>query len=304
MASRTRCNYFGDTPLADQIGPGWADGLSRVLVDLDEVAQPGGAITWGRSIGALGMAITIELAAVAAGRDLDAPQDRWLARADAMLDDLLEWFPGGVIAAHQNRAPMFYRGPARRLQMTLDIYGKLLLSALELRRRPETVGTPPTDAYLPAERFIRFDDSRPTTVWSYRSKSLSFALPTVFGFSADYAPSPRCPGLFEQPTSGHPVMLPVITPRGRDDMTGTGSAPLIPAGLPSSVEHTPGSVTIVHHGWAPASSSEPIVAGRRTTTYRVEGRSLVVSEQLRFGRSQRPPRPAHPHGGRARRLAA
>ena len=274
--------YLFAEPLADQIGPGWARGLSQILTDLDEVAQPGGAIVWGRSIGALGMAITIELAAIAAGRDLDAPQDRWLARADATLDDLLEWFPGGVIAAHQNRAPMFYRGPARRLQMTLDIYGKLLLSALELRRRPETAGALASDAFLPAERFIQFDESRRATVWSYRSKSLSFALPTVFGFSADYAPSPRCPGLLEQPTFGHPVMLPVITPLGRDERSGTSEAPLLPAGLPVSVEHTPGAVTVVHDGWAPAGGNEPVVAGRRTATYRVEGRSLVVTEQLRF----------------------
>ena len=274
--------YLFAEPLVDQLGPAWADGLAQVLRDLDEVAQPGGAVVWGRSIGALGMTINIELAATAAGRDLNAPQDRWLARADATLDDLLEWFPNGVIAAHQNRATMFYRGPARRLQMTLDIYGKLLLSALELRRRPEVVGAPPTDAYLPAERFVRFDQSERATVWSYRSKSLSFALPTVFGFSADYAPSPRGPGLLEQPTSGHPVMLPVIAPRGRDEMAGTSDAPLIPAGLPVSVEHTPRSVTVVHNGWAPAGSSDPVVAGSRTATYKVEGRSLVVSEQLQF----------------------
>lgn len=274
--------YLFAEPLVDQLGPGWADGLSQVLRDLDEVSQPGGAVVWGRSIGALGMAITIELAAIATGRDMDAPQGRWLARADATLDDLMEWFPNGVIAAHQNRATMFYRGPARRLQMTLDIYGKLLLSALELRHRPEVVGAPSTDAFLPAERFIQFDDSERATVWSYRSKSLSFALPSVFGFSADYAPSPRGPGLLEQPTSGHPVMLPVVSPRGRDEMAGTSNAPLIPTGLPVSVEHTPGSVTLVHDGWAPAGSSDPVVAGSRTATYKVEGRSLVVSEQLQF----------------------
>ena len=274
--------YLFAEPLVDQLGSGWADGLSLVLQDLDEVSQLGGAVVWGRSIGALGMAIIIELAAIAAGRDLNAPQDRWLARADATLDDLLEWFPNGVIAAHQNRAAMFYRGPARRLQMTLDIYGKLLLSALELRRRPEVASAPSTDAFLPAERFVQFDDSGQATVWSYRSKSLSFSLPTVFGFSADYAPSPRGPGLLEQPTSGHPVMLPVISPRGRDEMAGTSSAPLVPAGLPVSVEHTPGLVTLVHDGWAPAGSSDPVVAGSRTATYRVVGRSLVVSEQLRF----------------------
>lgn len=283
--------YLFAEPLVDQLGSAWAEGLAQVLRDLDEVAQPGGAVVWGRSIGALGMAITIELAAIAAGRDLNAPQDRWLARADATLDDLLEWFPNGVIAAHQSRAPMFYRGPARRLQMTLDIYGKLLLSALELRRRPEVVGAPSTDAFLPAERFIRFDDSERATLWSYRSRSLSFALPTVFGFSADYAPSPRGPGLLEQPTSGHPVMLPVITPRGRDEMAGTSNAPLIPIGLPVSVDHTPGSVTLVHDGWAPAGSSDPVIAGSRTATYRVEGRSLVVSEQLQFDDSDALPGP-------------
>ncbi len=274
--------YLFAEPLGDELGPAWSDGLSRVLADLDAVAQPGGAITWGRSIGALGMAITIELAATAVGHDLDAPQDLWLTRADATLGDLLAWFTHGVIGAHQHRATMFYRGPARRLQMTLDVYGKLLLAALELRRRPAVTGAPPTDAYLRAERFVRFDPSRPATVWSYRSKSLSFALPTVFGFSSDYAPSPRCPGLFEQPTSGPPVMLPVITPRGRNDMSGSGNPPLIPAGLPTSVEHTPGAVTMVHNGWAPAGTSEPVVEGRRSATYRVEGRSLVVSEQLCF----------------------
>ena len=251
------------------------------LNDTDAI-PPNFAVVASRCLGALGMAITIELAAIAAGRDIDAPQDRWLARADATLDDLLEWFPSGVIAAHQNRAPMFYRGPARRLQMTLDIYGKLLLSALELRRRPETAGAAATDALLPAEQFIRFDESQQATLWSYRSKSLSLALPAGFGFSADYAPSPRCPGLFEQPTSGHPVMLPVITPRGRDDMTGTSNGPLIPSGLPTSVEHSPGTVTIVHDGWAPAGGNEPVGAGSRTAVYRVEGRSLVVSEQLRL----------------------
>ena len=283
--------YLFAEPLSERIGPSWGAGLSRIATDLDEVAQPGGAVVWGRSIGVLGMAITIELAATATGRNLDVPQGRWLARADATLDDLLEWFPNGVIAAHQHRASMFYRGPARRLQMTLDIYGKLLLSALELRRRNEVEAAPPTDAYLPAERFIEFEPSRRTALWSFRSKSVSFALPTVFGFSSDYAPSPRGPGLFEQPTSGHPVMLPVITPMGRDDRTGTAAAPLIPAGLPTSIEHTPGTVTVVHDGWAPPGSHDRKVKGRRTATYRVQGRSLVVSEQLRFDQPDQLPGP-------------
>ena len=185
--------YLFAEPLADQIGPGWARGLSQILTDLDEVAQPGGAIVWGRSIGALGMAITIELAAIAAGRDLDAPQDRWLARADATLDDLLEWFPGGVIAAHQNRAPMFYRGPG---PAPSDDPGHIRQAAAVRPRTAPTAGDsrrsgqrclPACGAFHPIRRVPAGHGV------SYRSKSLSFALPTVFGSLPTTPPRPGVP---------------------------------------------------------------------------------------------------------------
>lgn len=273
--------YLFAEPLIEEIGPAWADGLERVLGDLDAIAHPGGSVVWGRSVGALGMAITIELAATAVGRDIGDDQGTWLARAAETLEDLASWFPGGVIAAHQGRATMFYRGPARRLQMTLDIYGKFLLAAGELRRRPDVRSAEPGTCWEPAERFIRFDDAT-ATLWSHRSKALSFALPTLFGFSTDYAPSPRAPGLLEQPTSGHPVMVPVISPLGRNERAGTSDAPLIPAGLPTSVEHDRDRFAITHEGWAATGSAEVIVEGNRTATYRVEGRSLCVDEVLEF----------------------
>ncbi|MBW2431186.1 MAG: MFS transporter, partial [Deltaproteobacteria bacterium] len=47
--------YLFAQPLADEIGPAWSEGLTAVLADLDDIAQPGGAVVWGRSVGALAL---------------------------------------------------------------------------------------------------------------------------------------------------------------------------------------------------------------------------------------------------------
>lgn len=186
---------------------------------------------------------------------------------------------------------MFYRGTARRLQMTLDIYGKLLLAAIELRRRPAPATLPLATAWGPVDRLVLLDPERNATVWSHRSPSLTFALPTMMGFSAEYAPSPRGPGLFEQPTSGHPTMVPVVSRLGRDERSGTEQGPLIPAGLPVEVGHQPAELTLRHVGWAPvgqSAESDEAIGGSRTATYRVEGRALVVHEELAFDNADLP----------------
>ncbi|MFA9563995.1 MAG: hypothetical protein ACERLM_04720, partial [Acidimicrobiales bacterium] len=283
--------YLFAEPLRDDIGEPWRRGLQRVLADLDDLAQPGGAVVWGRSIGALGLAMTIELAGLAVGHQIGDEQGRWIARGDAALDELVSWFPDGVIAAHQSRATMFYRGPHRRLQMTLDIYGKLLLAASALRRHPDAVGAPPAMMWPAVDRLITFDPERPTGVWAVRSGSLRWALPLLTGFSTDYAPSPRSPGLLEQPTSGHPVMLPVITGAPRSALDGDDAITLIPAGLPTSLDHAPGRLTVSNRGWAPCGADvdhRAAIDGTRTATYRVEGRSLVVDETLEFASDDLP----------------
>ncbi len=284
--------YLFAEPLASALGPRWADGLRRVLVDIDDLAQPGGAIVWGRSIGALGMAMTIELAAIAIGHGLTDAPDRWLARADETFGTLAEWFPDGVIAAHQGRATMFYRGTPRRLQMTFDLFGKFLLAARELRRRPDQATASATEAWPPVDRFIDFTaDGTATGVWTYRSADLTMALPLVHGWASDYLPSPRCAGVFEQPTSGHPVMLPVLHQGGYDERSGQIEQPLVPAGLPTRIEHAPGALTVGHSGWAPVGKGTDavVVQGDRTATYRVEGPDLVVTESLRFAAVPRDP---------------
>ena len=277
--------YLFAEPLRDDVGEPWRLGLRRVLADLDDLAQPGGAVVWGRSVGALGLAMTVELAGLAVRENIGDRQGRWIARAAAALDELDSWFPDGVIAAHQGRATMFYRGPHRRLQMTLDLYGKLLLAAAALRHRPDVAGDDPPSIWPPVDRLITFDPDRPTGVWAMRSASLRWALPLLTGFSTDYAPSPRAPGLFEQPTSGHPVMRPVITGRPRSALDGDDAVTLSPAGLPTSIDHAHERLTVTHHAWAPCGTDadhRSAVAGRRTATYRVEGRTLAVHELLEF----------------------
>lgn len=276
--------YLFAEPLADDIGPNWAAGLTATIDELDDLVQPGGSVVWGRSIGSLGMAITIELAAVAVSRQLPVDRARWLARADETLSDLATWFRSGVLASHQGRRTMSYRGPARRLQMTLDILGKLLLAAIDLRTHPDDPGADPAANWASADRLVVFDPQRNATAWTHRSPAMSFVLPTLFGFSTEYTPAPRGPGLLEQPTSGHPVMLPVISARRRDERTGAAMRPatLVPASLPTEVDHDSSrhQLTIRHEGWGEVGQADIVVGGSRSATYRVEGRTLVVDEVL------------------------
>lgn len=264
-------------PLAERIGDEWSRGFRRVLQDVDSLALPGGAIVWGRSIGALGLAMTLELAALGAARGLVENSEVWIARAAWSFEELRSWFSHGVIRAHQHRSTMFYRGPARRLQMSLDVLGKLVQAATLLRRLVELRAAPPFDAWQPVDRRIRFgadDRNGAASAWAHRSGGLSFVLPLVGGFSADYLPAPRAPGLFEIPTSGPISMTPVIHRNGLQ---------LVAAGVPSRVQHREGEVEVEYSGWAEVSAGpdqEPALPGSRVVRFRVEGRTLVVEESL------------------------
>lgn len=274
--------YLFAEPLSPQLGPTWAEGLRRVLADLDHLILPGGAVVWGRSVGALGLAMTIELAAMSVGRDIgDADlQQRWLRRAFDARRDLDAWFRRGVIAAHQGRATMPYRGPARRLQMTFDIYGKLLLAAGELERRPDVAAANDADSWAAVDRLFVLDADKHAALWAHRGHPLRFVLPIMCGFSSDYLPSPRAPGLFEQPTSGPPTLLPSVLLGGTEQARPTV---LVPAALPTSLSHHDGRLTLAHTGWAPVASATPDehwLDGGRRATYTVDGRSLVVDEEL------------------------
>ncbi|MFI6129194.1 hypothetical protein [Micromonospora sp. NPDC051141] len=267
-------------PLAARIGPAWAAGArdALALVDL-VVTDSGSAVAWGRSAGALARCLTVELAGLVARRPELSPTglDEWAARARDAFDALRPWFDQGLIQAHRYRSTYAYRGPARRLQMTLDCLGKLLDAANSLDSVPMPGPTP----RRPRDAVFFFDRARHAGVWSYRSAQTAFVLPLVGSTVSDYLPAPQWPGLFEVPVdSALATGVPVAVRDGRT---------VVPAGRPDRVVHRPGGLEVIHHRWQEPGRRQtpadlPPVPATRHARYEVRGRTLHVHEELRFDR--------------------
>jgi hypothetical protein len=269
-------------PLADHLGERWQAGLRNVLHLVEHVsARNGAAITWGRSTGALSVCMTIELGALAVVNGLVDDPSRWLGLVSNAADHLDAWFADGVITAHQYRSPYGYRGPHRRLQMTFDCLGKLVQAALALGAAPGTAFDDGAPTFPDTDRLLRFRDGSTAAVWAHRSRGLAFALPFVGGVRTDYLPAPVSPGLFEVPVDRDlGTGVPVVWRRGRKYLT---------AGVPVAVAHDRATLRVEHQGFPAVSPSAfegvdapPPLGGGRRATYRVEGRTLVVDEELTF----------------------
>jgi hypothetical protein len=277
--------YLFAEPFAEEIGDAWNVGVRSAARLVEAVASPGGqALPWGRSIGALAVCHTAELAGVLLRHGLVLDAGRWLGLARAAAEAAPGWFSGGLIAAHKRRAPFRYRGPHRRLQMTLDCTGKLVGSALDLRRAESAGGddlasTPaaePADTFDARDEWIGFGDG--LGVWAHRDSRLSFTLPVVGGPGADYAPAPRLPRVFEVPTDRPIVCFVPLAWRG-----GTRFAP---AGAARHIAHTPGRLEMVHERFVATDAelgTEPAtIGGQRHARYRADGRALTVEEDMTF----------------------
>jgi glycosyltransferase involved in cell wall biosynthesis len=284
--------YLFAEPFAARLGPVWDRGLASAARLVAAVASPGGgALPWGRSIGALAVCHSAELAALllrrsttGEGDELDEPgAARWWALARAAADGAAGWFAGGLVVAHKRRSPFRYRGPFRRLQMTLDCLGKLVVAALDLRRAgTEPAPLPsPAAAFPPGDAWLAFGDG--LGVWARRDPRLSFVLPVVGGPGADYAPSPRHPTTLDVPTD---QPLACFVP-----LAWRGETRFAPGGPAAAVSHHPGELDLDHDGFwstsAPLGEPPDALAARRRARYRVEGRTLVVDEDLTF--PERPP---------------
>jgi len=274
--------YLFAEPFADELGESWAGGLASVLDDLGDIATPGGAVSWGRSTGALGIVMNVELGATAAGRGLGSDVAGWLGKADLATTALRSWFTEGVVRAHQHRMTMSYRGPERRLQMTLDLLGKLLQAAHELRAADPADGATPAESYRRVDRFVRFEDERNAGAWAHRGGGVEFVLPLVGGMWGDYTVSPRWPGRFEVPVESgrHIGWLPLIHADGSVRTVNS---------VPSAVTHEVGSLTVTHDyfstmDFGASEEAKVPIAGTRTATYRVEGRSLVIEDSITLDR--------------------
>jgi glycosyltransferase involved in cell wall biosynthesis len=272
--------YLFTEPLAEQLGPVWRSGAVNALELAERVgARNGAAIGWGRSTGALSICLTIELAGLAVRhRLLDEERTAaWVARADRALESLRGWFADGLISAHQYRSTYAYRGPRRRLQMTLDCLGKLADAANALDGFRDGAGGPSGEP--DRDEIVWFDEANCAGVWTYRSAGLAFVLPMVGGSVTDYLPAPRNPGLFEVPVdSGLVTGVPVAFQDG-----GRFAA----CELPRSVTKLPGGLELEHAGWPEVGPRDaprgraPLPGGRRAR-YQVDGRTLRVSEELSF----------------------
>lgn len=274
--------YLFTEPVAPWLGGVWTRGARSALELVDAVAATNGAaVTWGRSIGALASCLTVELAGLAAAHDLGADVPRWLARGEHAFDRLGGWFAAdGLITAHQHRSTFDYRGPFRRLQMTLDCLGKLIDTAVALRRAPGGGGAAPVDLFGDRDDLLRFEDDRPAGVWTYRSRDLAFVLPVVGSTVGDYLPAPRNPGLFEVPVDADlPTAVPAVF---RDGVRHTSGM------LPTAIGKGPGELCLTYDGFPrsrqfeAAADDAPPLPGRRHVRFRVDGRTLHADEELHF----------------------
>lgn len=267
--------YLLAEPFREQVGPHWATGLRQVLADLAKLAHPAGAIVWGRSVGSLASAMSLELSVLSLVHELGTDRGWWLSVGRDAAVELEGWFRGGLVTAHQGRTSDPYRGPARRLQLTFDLLGKMAWSARRLADVATTTSVPPV-TWPEVDALLRFGDD--AAVWIHRSRTLPFVLPLMAGRSVDYVASPRSPGRFEQPVDGFPLLVPAVTAPAGEGSTEI----LVPAGAPTSVTHEAHVLTVRHDGWAPvgATVDVPRLGGTRTAVYRAIGRSLEVQEHL------------------------
>jgi glycosyltransferase involved in cell wall biosynthesis len=271
--------YLFTEPLADRLGPSWRTGLESAFALVEATAQrDGSAIAWGRSTGALSACLTIELAALAVGRGLAKDPARWLALARNAFERFGRWMHEGLTTAHQHRNTYHYRGPARRLQMTLDLLGKLAFAALELRGAPPELAPAAPDAAFPEhDAWVAFRDDPPAGVWSHRSARLAFTLPVVGTTRSDYLPAPRNPGLFEVPVDADlPTGVPFVVRHGRR---------FVGAHRARRVAKRDGALEVEWEGFAPSGlfdwpdDAEPW-PGRRRVRFTVDGATLRAEESL------------------------
>jgi hypothetical protein len=271
--------YLFTEPLADRLGESWTRGARHALDLVATVStRDGTAIPWGRSTGALGGCLTIELGALALARDLTDDPARWLALAANAFRNIERWFDRGLINAHQHKSPYGYRGPERRLQMTLDCLGKLAYAAVELGRIDPTIAALPLDATFPErDELIVFDPGVAAGVWAFRSRELAFDVPLIGPTRSDYQAAPRNPSLFEVPVDSALVTgVPFV---GVRDVRHAGG------GVPVEATHGPGRLDVRYQGFPEVDSQgsqNRMLAGRRHVAFRVDGRTLRVTETLAF----------------------
>ncbi len=268
-------------PLADRLDGLWEEGIDTALRLVEAVGgRDGTAVPWGRSTGVLSVALTIELAAIAVARGLQPDHTTmWLHRLAGAATAIPSWFSSGVTNAHQYRDQDAYRGPARRLQLTFDVLGKIAWAAKILLAADPVVGFDEIDAFAQRDEMLAFEELRPAGAWTYRGPALEFVVPFVGAARSHYYPAVHAPGSFEVPVDADlPCWVPIVH---------SGFGRFAGGGVPVSAQHEPFGVRAKWDGF-PATAFDYTgvlpapLCGTRTTHFRVDGRSIVLDEALEF----------------------
>jgi glycosyltransferase involved in cell wall biosynthesis len=245
---------------------------------LETIAHESGAsVAWGRSVGAHSVAMTLELASVAVAKGI-GDRSRLAGLASHAFDRLREyWFDNGLTRAHRGPMTSTYRGPHRLLQMTFDLFNKLLYAADELASADALpIATDRAMLFPNVDAHIPFEPSRSAGAWSYRDRDWSFQLPLVATHRSDYVAFPRSPGVLDVPVDSDMVCG---TPR-----VVVGGVEYVGAGLPDDVSHEPGQVRAVYRRFVASNAkAEPAaIDATREVRWRVDGRDIVIDESWTF----------------------
>lgn len=281
--------YLFCEPLASVLGEAWISGTRNVVELVESIAmRDGSAFSWGRSTGALSIALTVELGALVARHSvgptpLSNEPDRWSALAANAADQLGGWFSDGLVTAHQHRSPEDYRGPKRRLQMTFDLLGKLAYSAVTFAAAPNSRTQPRVELFPTRDELIPFSDR--AAVWTYRDERVAFAMPFVSGRSSDYLPSPHNPSMFETPVDSTLAGFVPVAHRA-----GSAISPqqwFAPGETPTRMERTERGLEVDHEqfvGTRPVdgTGARTELDGDRRAIHRVRNGMLEVDEHLAF----------------------
>lgn len=268
--------------VAARLAAPWRRGVDSVLDLVASCgARNGAAFPWGRSTGALALCLTAELGALTVADGLSDDAGFWLGRTEHAFAACAGWLEDGLVSAHRHRSPYAYRGPHRRLQMSLDVLGKLAWAAGRLLRAgDDDVALPGDTALFPAhDRLIGFAAAPRAALWTHRSRGIAFVLPFVGCTLNDYLPAPQSPGLLEVPVE---IELPAGVP-----FAVRGGTTFVPGGPPATLAHGPGRIEASWTRWPrvgawDCTDATPALTATRAVTFAVDGATLRAHERLRF----------------------
>ena len=242
------------------------------LIEL-AVEENGAAITWGRSIGALSVCLSMEFMAFAIRYELASDPGRAAALIENAFAKIQGWFSDDLTSAHRGRDTERYRGIHRLLQVTINCLRKLCYAAEMLQARPATL-TPPAELFPSRDELIRFDE-RNASVWLFRNEHFSFQFAMVDGPNADYAPWFHQPGVFESPIGSQIYCgVPRIAQAGGLEFTTIGR--------PSAVAKSPGGLGVTYEEFRRigGNAEETPLKGKREAKYSVRGDVIAWEEEL------------------------